>query len=182
MRRIATTGTILVLGQVWSLRANGQRGELIADRLLTVADDFIIDIYHNGVRVPDSKRTLLVEQFGATAERIDLEVRRGDWLVFNVVNNRMRWGGCSYFAVTGRGDAGVAFTTEWESGRWSCCDDLGKVSDFIKDRLCLSEERASPVQNPWSGGDGLMTQIADGWTGKPLWGCSRNTWIPFLAR
>jgi hypothetical protein len=53
--------------------------------------------------VPDSKRTLLVERFGTTAEWIDVDVKRGDWLVFNVVNNRMRWGGCSYVAVAGPG-------------------------------------------------------------------------------
>src|SRR3954469_20834310 len=97
MRRIAMMGMILALGLFRPLSADGQpgdqRGALIADRLFTVADDFIVDVYHNGVKVPDSKRTLLVERFGATAERIDIEVRRGDWLVFNVVNNRMRWGG-----------------------------------------------------------------------------------------
>jgi hypothetical protein len=81
MRRIATIGAILVSGLLVSLHAAGQpgepRGEVIADRLFTVADDFIIDVYHNGVKVPDSRRTLLVEQFGATAERIDMEVRKG---------------------------------------------------------------------------------------------------------
>ena len=45
--------------------------------LFTVADDFVVDVYHNGVKVPDAKRTLLHEVFGATAERIDIEVRRG---------------------------------------------------------------------------------------------------------
>jgi hypothetical protein len=94
----------------------------------------------------------------------------------------MRWGGCSYFAVTDRGDAGVAFTTELDSGRWSCCDDFRKVPDFVSDRVNLDEERARPIETPWSGGDGLMNQIADGWTGKPLWGRTRNTWIKFVAR
>src|SRR4051794_3180660 len=72
------------------------RGEVVAVTMFTVADDFIVDVYHNGLKVPDAKRTLLVEAFGATAERVDLKVRRGDWLVFNVVNNRLRWGGASY--------------------------------------------------------------------------------------
>ena len=186
MRRIATIGAILLLGLVWTLRAGGPhdepRGGLMADRLFTVADDFIVDVYHNGEKVPDSKRTLLVEQFGATAERIDIEVKKGDWLVFNVVNNRLRWGGCSYFAVNGRGEAGVVFTTELDSDRWSCCDDTGKVAEFIRDWNYLSQERARTIEDPWSGGDDLMKQIADGWTGKPLWGKSRNTWIKFVAR
>src|ERR1044072_1633950 len=98
MRRIATVVAVLAIGLHDSPCANGQpgeqRGKVIADRLFTVADDFIVDVYHNGVKVPDSKRTLLNEVFGAAVERIDLEVRPGDWIVFNVVNNRMRWGGC----------------------------------------------------------------------------------------
>jgi hypothetical protein len=186
MRRIATIGAILASGLFCSLRAGGGPAEppggLLADRLFTVADDFIVDVYHNGQRVPDSKRTLLLERFGATVERIDVDVKKGDWLVFNVVNNRLRWGGCSYFAVTGRGGDGVLFTTELDSGRWSCCDDPGNVSRFIGDRLYLSEERARPIDNPWGEGDALMNQVADGWTGKPLWGRSRNTWIKFVAR
>lgn len=186
MRRVATIGAILILGIVWTLRAGGSsrepNGETLADRLFTVADDFIIDVYHNGEKVPDAKRTLLEERFGATAERIDIQVKKGDWLVFNVVNNRLRWGGCSYFAVTGRGESGVAFTTELGSGRWSCCDDPGKVEGFIRDRGDLADSRAQAIENPWADGDDLMRQIADGWAGKPLWGRSRNTWIKFVAR
>jgi hypothetical protein len=186
MRRIATIGTILALGLLFALRANGQPGEqhgkVMATQLFTVTDDFIVDVYRNGVKVPDSKRILLNEVFGATVERIDIEIREGDWLVFNVVNNRLRWGGCSYFGVTGRGESGVAFTTDLDSGRWSCCDDTEKVSEFISDRDYLAGNRAQPIQNPWDQGDSLMNQVADGWTGKPLWGKTRNTWIKFVAR
>ena len=46
-----------------------------AKHLITVADDFIVDVYHNGVRVADGKRRLLVERFGATVERITADVR-----------------------------------------------------------------------------------------------------------
>src|SRR5438270_4723551 len=108
MRRSATIGAVLALSLPFAQFADGQpghqRGEVIADHLFTVADDFIIDIYHNGVKVPDRKRTLLEERFGATAERIEMAIRPGDWVVFNVVNNRLRWGGCAYFGVTGRGE------------------------------------------------------------------------------
>src|SRR3954451_17644250 len=110
MRRIAMMGAILALGLLRPVSAGDQptdpRGPVIADRIFAVADDFIVDVYHNGVKVPDAKRMLLVEVHGATAERIDIEVREGDWLVFNVVNNRLRWGGCSYFRVAGRGEGG----------------------------------------------------------------------------
>ncbi len=185
MIRIATFGTIVVLALGWSLCAGGQSdrpgGDVIVDRLYTVADDFIIDVFHNGVKVPDAKRTLLEEQFGATAERMDVELKKGDWLVFNVVNNRMRWGGCSYFGVTARGEGGVVFTTELQSGRWSSCDDPDDVSRFISDRLYLSKQAPRLIENPWDGGDDLMKRVADGWTGTPLWGRTRNTWIKFVA-
>ena len=163
-------------------RSEPPPGLVIADRLFTVADDFIVDVYHNGVKVPDEKRTLMHEVFGATAERIDIEVREGDWVVFNVVNNRLRWGGASYFGVAGRGESGVAFTTEPGNGRWSCCDDTEEGSEFIGDRDYLAGNAAQPIQKPWAEGDGLMNQIADGWTGKPIWGRSRNTWIKYVAR
>ena len=61
-----------------------------AHQVITVTDDFVVDVYHNGVRVPDPKRKLLLDRFGATVESSRLEVLRGDWLVFHVVNNRLR--------------------------------------------------------------------------------------------
>jgi hypothetical protein len=158
------------------------KGKILATRVFTVADDFVVEVYHNGLRVPDDKRTLLVEQFGATAERVDVEVREGDWLAFNVVNNRLRWGGVSYFGAAGRGDGGVAFVSELKSGRWSCCDDPGRVGRFVADRDYLSEDRAGAIARPWEGGDPLMTQVADGWSGTPLWGKTPNTWIKYVAR
>lgn len=160
----------------------GPASPVLARTLIAVADDFIVDVYHNGVKVPDDRRELVVEVFGATVERIKVDVRKGDWLVFNVVNNRLRWGGASYFAVSGRGDSGVAFVTEAESGRWSCCDDLGQVTQFIAEPDRFANHRALPIVNPWSDGDSLMAQHADGWAGKPIWGGSRNTWIKYVAR
>ena len=166
MRRLAMLGMLLSLAIMpASGRTEPPRGRVIADRLFTVADDFVVDVYHNGVKVPDGKRTLLHEVFGATAERVDVEVREGDWVVFNVVNNRLRWGGASYFGVTGRGESGVAFTTGPDRDRWSYCDDTGKVSEFISDRDYLAGNAAQAITTPWSEGDRLMNRIADGWTG-----------------
>jgi hypothetical protein len=186
MNRRATIAALLILTLPCAVTAIGgtpaPRGEVIARRVFTVADDFVVDVYHNGLKVPDEKRTLLVENFGATAERIDIEVRQGDWLVFNVVNNRLRWGGSSYFAVAGRGDAGIAFTTETTSGRWTCCDDPSKVSRYIMDREFSTDDRAERIANPWSAGDGLMNHVADGWGGTPIWGKTRNTWIKYVVR
>ncbi len=212
MRRLPTLGLAALLavapGFVGESPAQSPRAAdgVLARTLITVADDFIVDVYHNGVKVADDRRELVAEVFGATVERIKVDVRPGDWLVFNVVNNRLRWRGASYFAVSGRGDSGVAFTTELDSGRWSCCDDPGQVAQFIADRDRFArnlathpieefevaqfiadrdrfaDHRALPVANPWDQGDSLMARHADGWAGKPVWGGSRNTWIKFIAR
>jgi hypothetical protein len=152
---------------------------IVARTLFTVADDFIVDIYHNGRPLPDDRRTLLNEIHGATAERIQIDLRPGDWLVFHVVNNRFRWGGASYFAVTARGDNGVAFVSEAESGRWSHCDQPDEVRPFLHSADYLAWQVARPIANPWGEGDRLMSQIADGWTGKPVWGRARSTWIKY---
>src|SRR4051794_124557 len=93
-------------------------GAVLANKVFTAADDFVVEVYHNGEKVPDAKRTMLEDRFGATAERIDIDVRQGDWLVFNVVNNRFRWEGASYFGVAGKGEDGVAFVSDPADSRW----------------------------------------------------------------
>jgi len=156
----------------------------LAQYLVTVTDDFIVDVYHNGERVPDSRRKLLLERFGATVERISVPVKKGDWLVFNVVNNRMRWGGAYYFAVAGiRSDeTTVGFTTELSSGRWSCCDNPSNVTRFLSDRDYLTSNTARPVERPWHEGTPIIKRHVEGWSGSPIWGGTRNTWVKFVAR
>ena len=74
-------------------------GKLRAKWLYFVADDFVVDVWKNGDVVPLSKRTLLHEIYGATVERVNLELSAGDWLVFHAVNNRLRWNGCRFFGM-----------------------------------------------------------------------------------
>ena len=159
---------------------SGQR----AEHLITVADDFIVDIYHNGAQVPDSKRKMVLERFGATVERITADVRKGDWLVFNVVNNRLRWGGAYYFAVAGvLAPNEFGFVSELESGRWSVCDDPEQSRDFIRKRDFMSYNRAVKVERPWHEGTKFMKQYAGkAWHGEPLWGRARNTWIKVIVK
>ena len=90
-----------------------------------------------------SKRRLLEERYGATVERIDVEVHKGDWLVFNVVNNRMRWGGAYYFGVAGcfaRDE--FEFVSRSDAGSWSVCDTPRDVDNFI------SKNRSSVTDRP----------------------------------
>lgn len=157
-------------------------GAALTDHLIAVVDDFIVDVYHNGERVPDSKRTLLHEIFGATVEKIDIQVHKGDWLVFNVVNNRMRWNGARYFAVAGiKEGSGTAFTTDVDTKAWSRCDSPSQVSAFISDPKFLASQLVYGIDTPWSQGNELMNQYADGWKGLPVWGENRNTWIKYVA-
>lgn len=155
----------------------------MATCLLTVVDDFIVEVFHNGERVPDARRRLEAEIFGATIERIDVTLREGDWIVFNAVNNRLRWGGVCYFAVAGFDPRGaVRFTTELQSGRWSVCDQPGEAPQFIAAPDYLADNLARPVERRWTRGDDLIRGRVRNWSGEPLWGTNRNTWIKFRAQ
>jgi hypothetical protein len=159
-----------------SIRADD---DVVATSLVTVADDFIVDIYHDGRVVPDAHRHLLEETFGATTERIDLHVKRGDWIVFHVVNNRIRWDGVYYFAVAGlRGKDLFGFVSRAGSDDWSACDDPAKVADFISDKDYLNDSHVQRISRPWKEGPAFMKQYAgSSWSGDAIWGQSRDTWL-----
>lgn len=156
---------------------------LLATHIITVADDFVVEVYKNGVRIPGTHRTLLDEIHGATVERMRLEVRPGDWLVFHVVNNQRRWGGVKYFAVAGLlGDNDFGFVSDPGSDAWSVCDDLAQVRDFIRQRDAGTNARPGAIAKPWQEGDDHMRKHAGaGFPGKPLWGSGASTWIKFVA-
>jgi hypothetical protein len=150
-----------------------------AHQVISVADDFVVDVYHNGVRVPDTKRKPLLDRFGATAESTAIEVQKGDWLVFHVVNNRLRWDGAYYFGVAGVIAPGeFGFVSELASGIWSVCDSPASAGQFIAQKDFMSDNRAVPVERPWHEGTGLMKRYAgETWDGVPVWGRERSTWI-----
>ncbi len=163
--------------------ARTQANALQAHHLITVANDYIVEVYKNGKRIPDAQRELLEERFGATVERITVDVRKGDWLVFNVVHNRIRWGGSKYFAVAGCiDDTKTGFVSDPASQQWSVCDDPAKSAEFIRNRDAGTEVRASAIANPWVEGDGYIRKFAgEGFSGKSLWGGAPSTWIKFVA-
>lgn len=159
-----------------------KRGRVVADSIVTVADDFIVDLWHNGEKVPDAKRTLLDEVFGATVERIDLVVREGGWLVFKAVYNRIRWDGVSYFGAAGlKARQGACFVSEVAGGRWSACDDPEQVAAFVASPTHLAHRAVKAIERKWDQGDSRMNSLVDGWKGEAVWGSSRNTWIKFVA-
>lgn len=156
--------------------------QIRANYLITAADDFIVNVYLNGQPVPDEKRALLEERYGATVERINVEVHRGDWLVFNVVNNRLRWGGARYFALAGCFALNeFGFVSDRASRQWSACDNPADAGRFIARKAFRSRQPAQVVDNPWTDGDVLMrVHAGENWSGTPLWGKERNTWIKVI--
>jgi len=61
------------------------------------------------------------------SERTNIQVRHGDWLVFHVANNRLRWGGSYYFAAAGLFEKASALSLgeviDWASTRAACRSD-----------------------------------------------------------
>lgn len=156
---------------------------ILATDVYTGADDFVVDVFHNGRRVPDEARLMYAEVYGATGERVRVTVRAGDWLVFNVANNRLRWDGAHYFGAAGvRPDGSVAFVSE-ESLQWSVCEDPGYVPRFIAEPQFLATHAARRIEKPWAGGDRMIKSKVSDWSGHAIWGAptNRNIWIKFRA-
>jgi hypothetical protein len=188
---IALAGAITIASLVYFLRPKAHRTEarplpieanpdapVMATDLYIGADDFVVDIFHNGHRVPDEARKVNSEVYGAIGERTTLTVREGDWLVFNVANNRLRWSGAYYFGIAGvTEDGSVAFVSE-ESDRWSVCEDPGQVPRFIADSKFLADNKVQRIEKPWSGGDKMLNSKVKGWAGYAIWGSptNRNIW------
>lgn len=156
---------------------------LRARYLITAADDFVVDVYLNGKAVPESRRHMIEEKFGATAERIDVEVHKGDWLVFNIVNNRLRWGGAYYFAVAGCFDKDeFGFVSQRDTGDWSVCDTPRDVDRFISQKTYFRHRPAMDLTQPWAEGVNMMHNFAgNSWNGTPVWGATRNTWVKVIV-
>jgi len=159
-------------------------GEPFASQVRIVADDFVCDIYHNGKLVASDQRKLTDEVYGAQVEIVTLDLKPGDWVVFNVVNNRLRWGGAYYFAAAGLTDTGgLAFASDLRSGNWSACDDLKEVAKFIADRDYLKDHSPKAVDRPWDQGDKRIRKGNPDWDGQAIWGDpqSRSTWLKYVV-
>ena len=161
----------------------GGLAPVVAAGIQIVADDFVADIHHNGKLVPAESRKLQAEIFGAQAERVALSLRPGDWVVFNVVNNRLRWKGAYYFAAAAVDvDGLVVFASQTTGGEWSACDDVAKAAQFINERDYLRDHKAQRVAKEWDRGDREMHRVCPDFTGEGIWGdpAARSTWIKFI--
>ena len=143
----------------------------------------MIDVYHNGKPVPDDRRELLLDRFGASAEKVNVKVVEGDWLVFHVAHNRLRHQGSKFFAAAGMlDDNEFGFVSDKGSKHWTVCDDPAGAAKFIAQRRSGLEHTASSIERVWEEGMGFMRKYAGpDFKGTPLWGEAPATWIKFTA-
>lgn len=159
----------------------GDSDDVVATSVLVAADDFVINVYHNGQPVPDSNFKLEKEIFGATVMRVRMDVRHGDWIVFEVANDRFRWQGSYGFAAAGlTSDKDVAFASNTDDGHWSACDSPDNASHFINDADYLNKNTTAAPASPWTRGTDELKQQCD-WNGQMIWGSgdARHVWIKY---
>jgi hypothetical protein len=149
---------------------------------MMVADDFVVDVYVNGQQLPQGQRHLKAEIFGAQVEQDEVELHAGDWVVFNVASNGLRWNGSSYFAAAALADDGsVAFNTETDSHRWSACDAVGDVPRFLAEPTFGADRPTVRPAHVWGDGDKIIRKRVPGWAGAPVWGTSHSCWIKYVV-
>ena len=155
---------------------------LVATEMVVVADDFVVDVWVNGKKLPDAARKLLVEIHGASTERVYADLRPGDWVVFHVVANRMRWGGASYFGVHGSDPWGEQAFVSTTKGNWSHCDDPARVARFIRERGFGADMLVVKPARPWAGAGGIWKdRLGHEFAGEPIWGGKSSTWIKLIV-
>jgi hypothetical protein len=162
----------------------GELMPVVATGIHIVADDFVADIHHNGKLVPAENRKLRAEIFGAQVEYVSLNLRPGDWVVFNVVNNRLRWNGAYYFAAAAVDIDGLAvLSSQARTGDWSACDDLAQAAKFVADRDHLRDQKPQPIAKPWDRGDKEIARAVPDFDGDGIWGgpTARSTWIKLVV-
>ena len=153
----------------------------VADSLLIAADDFVTDVYLNGKRLPNRDYDLLVENFGATMMQVHVSIYPGDWLVFNVSNDRFRWGGASGLAVAGLLRGHTSFTSQINSPLWCSCVNLAQVPAFIANRNSLMARPVVRPRNPYRWVWNSVNGKCNFKNGKIIWAKGRraNVWIKY---
>jgi hypothetical protein len=154
--------------------------KLRAKWMYVVADDFVVNIWKNGGAVPLSHRSLLHEIYGATVEKITLDLAAGDWVVFHVVNNRLRWNGCRFFGMAAMAADNETTIVSQKSGQWSFTDKPGEVPKFVSSRDSYREQGVNviPVDRAWDQGVPRLNEVCGAeWRGQPIWGEAASTYL-----
>lgn len=156
-------------------------GKVIAQELYIVADGVVAEIYLNGKPLPLEVRGIMNEVDGVTAEKVDVYIHEGDWLVFHVVTNRLRRERGSYFAVAGERPGSPGFVSNLTTGGWRSNDDPAQAAAFIDDPQ-VGARGVRPIEKKWAGGDALMKDLLHHeWNGSAVWGEAPSTWIKDVA-
>lgn len=154
---------------------------IIADSLLLAADDFVMNVYLDGKKIPSRYYSLLSENFGATFMRVRVAVHAGDWLVFNVANDRFRWGGSAGLAVAGLYHGQTVFVSRANSPRWRSCSKISHVPAFIAQRESYNEQPAVIPRVPYDWTRDSVKSKCDFKRGQVIWasGNAVNVWLKY---
>jgi len=151
----------------------------VARDLMVVANSFVVDVWHNGERVPRDARKMIGNPAGAVTERVTCDVLPGDWLVFHVVASPSLKASDRYFGCAARRfDKTVAFVSSSATGNWFVCDDLADVRAFVASRDAGTGNPARAQAAPWSGAaTRWQSALRAAFAGQALWGDQPSTWI-----
>ena len=155
---------------------------LVATDLTLVAEDFVVDLWLSGHKVPLALRHAVVNRPGLTTEHVALDVRQGDWLVFSAVANLLRSGSDSYFALRATDLRGEEAFVSRRGPDWSACDEPGEVPAYLAQREVSGERPAILAATPSIEAAGTWRSVLGSeFTGEPLWGKEASTWLKFRA-
>ncbi len=105
------------------------RGDYIAKYVEFAAESFVTEIWLNGLRVPDAARKRVATRDGVAYDRLELEIREGDWLVFQVANDRAR--GEGFLAAWGLDNDGKTVFQSSATDGWFVCEEPGRAHAFV---------------------------------------------------
>lgn len=155
---------------------------VVASALTLVADDFVVDVWHNGTKLGLDQRHMLAEIHGATSERVSVDVREGDWLVFHVVANRLRWNGASYFGLHATAPDGREAFVSRVNDAWVACDEPADVAAFVANPWAGQDRGVKAPAHPWSDAPRIWRDLLGRpFEGEPVWGEAPSTWIKVVV-
>jgi hypothetical protein len=145
-----------------------------------VADDFIVDVYHNSVKVPVSRRELLEERFGRPSNRSTSRSIK-EIGSSSTLSTTASVGSASYFgAASCFGKDEFGFVSGIECSCWSECDVPRDVQKFIARKNFLSDQPAS-LQTRGEMAPSHAALNGSAWRGQPIWDQTPSPWLNVIA-
>lgn len=150
---------------------HSDRGKIVGDSVYWVACDFVANVWHNGKRVPPNQRVMEEEIHGRTIERDRVEIREGDWLVFQLVNNPLRENGVKLFMLAVLKDGRPVLASE-NSEFWTSVSDPSIAEDFVQSYQSAHGSSVQELQREerWEDGYQRFRRAFRFPGAKPIWG------------